>query len=573
MPDSMNDFSERTILTTAAWPYANNHLHMGHIAGAYLPADIFSRFQRMRGHRVLMVSGSDSHGTPVTVTAENEGITPEDVFNRYHASFLDTFERLGISFDLFTSTNTKNHADVTQDFFLTLMNKGFLYETEQTLLFDPEVHRFLPDRYIEGTCPKCGSQEARGDQCDDCGSTLDALDLLNPRSKLSNATPVEKPSKHWFLKLSAFSKDIREWLIAKNNWKPQVKNLSLGMIGEELPDRSITRDLTWGVPIPLENYETKRIYVWFEAVIGYLSAAIEWSESERNKTGNPDIWKDWWMENDSESYYFVGKDNIPFHAIIWPAMLLGYGGLNLPTNVPANQYLMMSGTKASKSRGTAVWMPDVLDHFHPDAIRYVLTASMPETSDSDFTWAEFVRRNNDELVARWGNLVNRVLAMTHKNFDGKVPPAPVTAAPESTTLLAASQDAFLRTGQELDKIEIRKALNEIMEVAAAANKYLEDRAPWAALKNENGGQAHAGETLHIALQVISNLAILFSPILPFSSKQVWEMIGHTSEDSLADWLPQAIIEGATLPTAQPIFAKLDLDSVEDIFVNGATYKV
>jgi len=570
MPDSMNDFSERTILTTAAWPYANNHLHMGHIAGAYLPADIFSRFQRMRGHRVLMVSGSDSHGTPVTVTAENEGITPEDVFNRYHASFLDTFERLGISFDLFTSTNTKNHADVTQDFFLTLMNKGFLYETEQTLLFDPEVQRFLPDRYIEGTCPKCGSQEARGDQCDDCGSTLDALDLLNPRSKLSSATPVEKPSKHWFLKLSAFSKDISEWLIAKNNWKPQVKNLSLGMIGEELPDRSITRDLTWGVPIPLDNYETKRIYVWFEAVIGYLSAAIEWSESERNKTGNPDIWKDWWIETDSESYYFVGKDNIPFHAIIWPAMLLGYGGLNLPTNVPANQYLMMSGTKASKSRGTAVWMPDVLDHFHPDAIRYVLTASMPETSDSDFTWAEFVRRNNDELVARWGNLVNRVLAMTHKNFDGKVPPAPVTTAPESTMLLAASQDAFLRTGQELDKIEIRKALNEIMEVAAAANKYLEDRAPWAALKNENGGRMHAAETLHIALQVISNLAILFSPILPFSSKQVWEMIGHTSEDSLANWLPQAIIEGATLPAAQPIFAKLDLDSVEDIFVNGAT---
>ena len=570
MPDSVKDFSERTILATAAWPYANNHLHMGHIAGAYLPADIFSRFQRMRGHRVLMVSGSDSHGTPVTVTAESEGITPEDVFNRYHQSFLDTFERLGISFDLFTSTNTQNHTDVTQDFFLTLMNKGFLYEAEQTLLFDPEVQRFLPDRYIEGTCPICGSQEARGDQCDDCGSTLDALDLIDPRSKLSNATPVEKPSKHWFLKLSAFSKDISEWLTTKNNWKPQVKNLSLGMIGEELPDRSITRDLTWGIPIPLDNYETKRIYVWFEAVIGYLSAAIEWSTSERNMTGNPDLWKDWWMEDNNETYYFVGKDNIPFHAIIWPAMLLGYGGLNLPTNVPANQYLMMSGTKASKSRGTAVWMPDVLDHFHPDAIRYVLTASMPETSDSDFTWAEFVRRNNDELVARWGNLVNRVLAMTHKNFDGKVPPAPVTAAPESTTLLAASQDAFQRVGQELDKIEIRKALNEIMEVAAAANKYLEDRAPWAALKDANGGQAHAGETLHIALQVISNLAILYNPILPFSSQEVWKMIGHSSESLLTDWLPQAINEGASLPAAKPIFAKLDLESVEDIFLNGTT---
>ena len=563
----MSDFSERTILAAVAWPYSNNHLHMGHIAGAYLPADIFSRYKRMRGHRVLMVSGSDSHGTPVTVRAEAEGITPEDVFNRYHTSFLDTFQRLGISFDLFTSTNTRNHMDVTQDFFLTLMNKGLLYEAEQTLLFDPEVQRFLPDRYVEGTCPMCESENARGDQCDDCGSTLDALDLINPRSKLSSAVPIEKASTHWFLKLSAFTKDITEWLNAKKNWKPQVKNLSLGMVGDELPDRSITRDLTWGIPVPLDNYETKRIYVWFEAVIGYLSASIEWSQSEKNTTGNPDIWKDWWQGDNNESYYFVGKDNIPFHAIIWPAMLLGYGGLNLPTNVPANQYLMMGGTKASKSRGTAVWVPDVLDHFHPDAIRYVLTASMPESSDSDFTWAEFVRRNNDELVARWGNLVNRVLAMTHKNFDGKVPPAPASPALESTTLLELSEEAFVRSGQAFDQIEIRKALNEIMEVAAAANKYLEDRAPWTALKNADIGVTHAAETLHTALQVISNLAILLTPILPFSSKQVWEMVGHSSESALTNWLPQAINAGTSLPTARPLFAKLDLDSVEDIFVN------
>ncbi len=549
-----------TILVAVAWPYANNHLHMGHLAGSYLPADIYARYHRMRRNRVLMVSGSDSHGTPVTVRAEEEGTTPEAVFTRYHESFLRTFEGYGISFDLFTSTDTPNHREVTQDIFLRLLERDFMYEAEQELLYDPKAARFLPDRYVEGTCPRCGYEGARGDQCDSCGATLDAVDLINPRSRLSDATPERRKTSHFFLRLSAFTERLRDWVEAQEHWRPHVRNFTLGMLREGLPDRAITRDIAWGVPIPLEGYESKRIYVWFEAVIGYLSAAKEWAASPLNPTGNAEDWRLWWQEPDAKSVYFQGKDNIPFHTIIWPSILMGYGGLNLPYDVPANQYLTMSGAKASKSRGGVVWAPDALERFDPDPFRYYLTAAAPETSDADFTWAEFVRRNNDELVARWGNLVNRVLTITRRNFEARVPEPPATLSEESAALLARVDEAFGSVGQAIEAVQLRRALNLAMEVAGAANQYLDARAPWVQVKQDRD---HAAETLFVAVNVISGLASLLNPVLPFTSQRVWALLAHPGEVQAAGWQRTPVLAGTELPEPQPLFRKLDDAVVEE----------
>ncbi len=543
-----------TILVAVAWPYANNHLHLGHIAGAYLPADVYARYHRMRGDRVLMVSGSDSHGTPVTVRAEEEGTTPEAVFERYHQSFLETFEGIGISFDLFTSTDTANHREVTQEIFTRLLERGYLYEAEQEQLFDVQVGRFLPDRYVEGTCPKCGAEGARGDQCDACGSTLDAIELINPRSRLSDSTPELRRTSHFFLKLSEFTEALQRWVEPQAHWRVNVRNFTLGMLREGLRDRAITRDLTWGVPIPLDGYDTKRIYVWFEAVIGYLSASKEWAASDRNPGGDAEDWRAWWEQPDAKTVYFIGKDNIPFHTVIWPAMLMAYGDLNLPYDVPANQYLTMGGSKASKSRGGVVWVPDYLDRYDPDPLRYLLTASAPETSDSDFSWGEFLRRNNDELVARWGNLVNRVLTITRRNFDGAVPAPPATLAPESAELLERVEAAFASVGADYDAVQLRRALNGAMEVAGAANQYLDARAPWQAVKTDRD---HAAETLFVALNVISGLVTLLNPVLPFTCQRAWAMLGHAGEVEAAGWTRTPVAAGTTLPEASPLFKKLD----------------
>ncbi|MDP2328652.1 MAG: methionine--tRNA ligase [Dehalococcoidia bacterium] len=548
--------SPETVLVAVAWPYANNHMHLGHVAGAYLPADIYARYHRMRGDRVLMVSGSDSHGTPVTVRAEEEGSTPEAVFQRYHQSFLATFEGMGISFDLFTSTDTENHRQVTQEIFLRLLERGYLYEAEQEQLFDAKMGRFLPDRYVEGTCPKCGFEGARGDQCDNCGSTLDAVELKNPRSRLSDSTPELRRTTHFFLKLSAFTEALQQWVETKEHWRLNVRNFTLGMLREGLKDRAITRDLTWGVPIPLEGeqYQSKRIYVWFEAVIGYLSASKEWAASPLNPSGNAEDWRAWWEGDTAKTVYFIGKDNIPFHTVIWPAMLMGFGGLNLPYDVPANQYLTMSGAKASKSRGGVVWMPDYLERYDPDPLRYLLTASAPETSDADFSWTEFLRRNNDELVARWGNLVNRVLTITRRNYDGRVPDAPATLAPESRELLERVDAAFASVGGDYDAVQLRRALNGAMEVASAANQYLDQRAPWQAVKTDRD---HAAETLHVALNVISGLVTLLNPVLPFTCQQAWKLLGHEGDVQAAGWRRTPVLAGTVLPEAVPLFKKLD----------------
>jgi len=544
------------ILVCVAWPYANTPLHAGQIAGAYLPADIFARYHRMRGNRVLMVSGSDAHGTPITVRAEQEGSSPQAVFERNHASFLDTFDRAGISFDLFTSTATENHARVTQDLFLRLRDQGYIYPGEQTLLYDPKAERFLPDRYVEGTCPRCGYEHARGDQCDNCGSTLDAVDLINPRSRFSDATPEPRTSTHFFLQLSAFNERLREWVEAQAHWRPAVRNFTLGLLREGLHDRGITRDLDWGIPVPVEGFEGKRIYVWFEAVIGYLSASIEWAQTSED----PQAWRAFWEDPAARTYYFQGKDNVPFHTTIWPAMLMGAGHLNLPYDIPANQYVTMSGAKASSSRNWAVWMPDYLDRHDPDPLRYMLSAIMPETSDSDFTWAEYVRRNNDELVATWGNLVNRVLTFTRRNFEAVVPELLGALSPASTAILQKVDAAFAVEGEQIEAVQLRAALHSAMAVAQEANRYLDERAPWAAIKQDRGS---AAETLYTAINVISGLATLLQPFMPFTSPRAWAMAGNSGAIEAAGWRRSQVAPGTPLPEPLPLFKKLDDSLVEE----------
>ena len=547
-----------TILVCVAWPYANGPMHAGQVAGAYLPADIYARYQRMRGNRVLMVSGSDAHGTPVTIAAEQEGISPEEVFQRSHRSFLDTFERLGISFDLFTHTDTENHHAVAQEIFTRLYERGHIYEAEQTMLYDPEVRRFLPDRYVEGTCPHCGYESARGDQCDHCGRNIDALELGQPRSRLSEATPEPRQTNHFFIRLSAFNERLTEWMEAQTHWRPAVRNFTLGMLREGLHDRAITRDLEWGVPIPLEGEEfaRKRIYVWFEAVIGYLSATKEWAQS----SGDADAWEAFWKDPAAKTVYFQGKDNITFHTTIWPAMLLGYEGLNLPHDVPANQYMTLSGSKASTSQNWAVWMPDYLDRHDPDPLRYMLAATMPESSDSDFTWGEYLRRNNDELVARWGNLVHRVLTLTRRHFEGQVPQPPAQLDPSSAAMLERVDRAFDAVGAEIESVRLRAALGEAMAVAQEANRYLDGRAPWQAVKAD---RESAADTLCTAVNVVSGLATLLQPFLPFSSGEAWRLSGHEGEIEAAGWRRSEAQPGTPLPEPAPLFRKLDSSIVEE----------
>lgn len=553
----MPDATPRNILVAVAWPYANTPLHAGQVAGAYLPADIFARYHRMRGNRVLMVSGSDAHGTPITVRAEAEGITPEAVFERNHASFLDTFARFGISFDLFTSTDTPNHIEVAQQLFTRLYDAGYIYPAEQTLLFDPKVQRFLPDRYVEGICPRCAYDGARGDQCDNCGSTLDALDLISPRSRLSDATPEPRASQHYFLKLSAFNEQLREWVEAQTHWRPAVRNFTLGLLREGLHDRAITRDIEWGVPVPLPGNEGKRLYVWFEAVIGYLSASIEWSKAH----GDPEAWRAFWEDPAGLTYYFQGKDNVPFHTTIWPAMIMGSATedhrLNLPYDVPANQYVTMSGAKASSSRNWAVWMPDYLNRHDPDPLRYMLSAVMPETSDADFTWAEYVRRNNDELVATWGNLVNRVLTFARRNFEERVPAAPATLADASQRVLERVDAAFGEAGAHIEAVQLRAALQSAMGAASEMNRYLDERAPWTAIRTD---PASAAETVFVAINAISGLATLLQPFMPFTSPRAWAMAGNVGDIEATGWRRTPVAAGTPLPEPAPLFVKLD-DSV------------
>ena len=504
-----------------AWPYANGDLHLGHIAGVYIPADVFARYHRLRGNQVLMVSGSDAHGTPITVAADREGVSPEEIFRRYHHRFLETYRRLGISFDLFTHTHTENHISVSQDVFRTLNERGYLFTRTQTQFYCEYDRRFLPDRYVEGTCPYCGYPSARGDQCDNCGRTLDAVELIDPRCRLCGRPPVLRETEHFFFDLPAFSDQLLAYIERQAHWRPNVQNFVRNFIQEGLKPRPVSRDLDWGVPIPVPGYEHKVMYVWFEAVIGYLSASIEWARHH----GDPESWQAWWRDPAARGYYFIGKDNIPFHALIWPAELLGYDpSLNLPYDIPASEFLNLEGQQFSTSRNWAVWVPDFLDRYAPDPLRDYLTSIAPETRDSEFTWQGFVERNNNELLATWGNLVNRVVSFAYRNFEGRVP-EPGSLAERDRELLAQIGQGFDAVGALYERVELKAAQREAMALAREVNRYLDEKAPWFQIRENREA---AATTIFVALRAIDSLKLLLAPVLPFSSEQVHRFLGYES---------------------------------------------
>jgi methionyl-tRNA synthetase len=543
------------ILVAVAWPYANGSLHLGHIAGAYLPADIFARYHRLKGNDVLMVSGSDQHGTPITIRAEQEGKTPAEIAGRYHREFLESWQKLGISFDLFTSTGTANHAEVTQDIFLALLKKGYIYKDSMSQPYCPHCQRFLPDRYVEGTCPFCGSTGARGDQCDDCGKPMNPAELVSPRCRLCGTAPRFEDSEHFFLKLSAFQEEILKWVNPQGHWRPNVYNLTQRYLKEGLKDRAITRDINWGVPVPLEGYENKRIYVWFEAVIGYLSASKEWAKSG----GDGEGWRPFWQDKDARSYYFIGKDNIPFHTIIWPAMLMGYGGLNLPYDVPSNEFLTIEGRKLSTSRNWAVWLPDYLSRYASDPLRYLLSINMPENGDTDFSWREFFRRNNDELVATYGNLVNRVLTFVYRNFDGGVPESG-KLDDQSRALLGKAEETLNGVGELISQCHFKQGVMAAMALAQEANRYLDDKSPWKVIKED---KAAAATSLYVALGVISALKVALYPFIPFSSQKLHEYLGFEGRVQDYGWKLNLPAPGQKLVEPKPLFTKLDEKLVDE----------
>lgn len=561
-----NNTQPEKIFVAVAWPYASGPRHLGHVAGAYLPPDIFARYHRMKGNRVLMVSGSDMNGTPITVAAEQAGVSPRTWSQRIHRLNTELWHRMGFTYDLFTDTTTPIHQKLVQDFFLRLLEKGYIFKDSTIAPYCLVDKRFLPDRYVEGICPHCGYNGARGDQCDNCGRPLDPIDLIDIRCRLCGSKPEFRESEHFFLDLPKLEKPLLEWLAQdKEFWRPNVVAFTTNWIREGLKARAYTRDIEWGVPIPVEGYEHsgKRIYVWFDAVKGYLSAAMEWARLK----GDPDAWKEWWVQEEgqprpSKAYYFIGKDNISFHTIIWPAMLIGYGGLNLPYDVPANEFLTgESGEKGSTSRGGGgvPWLPDVLDRYAPDAIRYFMTANAPETRDTAFSWAEFYRRNNDELVATYGNLAHRVLTFTSRNYEGKVP-QPGALTEQDKALLESARSAFARVGELVEACRFKEALREVMSVAAEANRYLDEAAPWKMIKTD---RERAGTSLYVALSAINMLKVLTAPFLPFSAQKLHELLGFSGDVHRERWAPTELAAGQALAAEiTPLFIKLDDKNID-----------
>jgi methionyl-tRNA synthetase len=588
--------TSRHILAAPAWPYANGPRHIGHVSGFGLPCDMFARYQRMSGNRVLMVSGTDEHGTPIQVQADAEGVTARELADRYNRVIAEDLTGLDMSYDLFTRTTTRNHYLVVQDMFRGLYDNGYIFPRKSLGAVSPSTGRTLPDRYIEGTCPICGYEHARGDQCDNCGNQLDPVDLISPRSKINGETPVFVETEQFFLDLPAFADVLGSWLQSKSGqWRPNVLKFALNLLGDLQP-RAITRDLDWGVPIPLDGWRDKtdkRIYVWFDAVIGYLSASIEWAR----RSGDPDAWRAWWQTPDADAYYFMGKDNIVFHAEIWPAMLLGYDGkgakdgqpgplgeLNLPSEVVSSEFLTMEGRKFSSSRSVVIYVRDFLARYNVDALRYYVAIAGPENQDTDFTWNEFVRRNNDELVANWGNLVNRSISFAARNI-GEIPIAGELTEVDHA-VLARSRAAFETVGEALGRCRFKAAIIETMRALAEANKYLSDQAPW---KLRDVDPDRMRTICHVALQLVDDGKTLLTPFLPRSSQKVHEMLGgsgawagmpriaEVSEDGgphypvitgdyagdAARWASAPIRTGVPLSQPVPLFAKLDPTVVDE----------
>jgi len=576
------------ILVAIAWPYANAEIHVGNLTGSHLPGDIFARYNRLRGRAVAMVSGSDSHGTPVTIKADAENTTAQAVYERYHEGFLDLLQQVGITYDLFTTTHTENHFSVSQRMFLALKKNNFLYTEKQLQWYSPSLKRFLPDRYVEGTCYICGYDKARSDQCDKCGTLLDPAKLIDPRCKIDGSTPELRETEHFFLDLGQLQGQVEDYLKTRESfWRPNVLRQSLGqMQADALHGRAITRDLDWGIPVPVEGWQGKCLYVWFEAVIGYLSAAIEYGKL----TGDSEAWRKWWQVPAARSYYFIGKDNIPFHAIIWPAELLGVGtdfdpeaALTLPYNIPANEFMNLEGQKISGSRSWAVWGRDFLSRYDPDPLRYYLTVNMPETRDSDWDWEDFYHKNNDELVATWGNLSNRVLPMIFRQWEGIVPD-PGELTPLEKELIAEVEKGFDSLAAEYEAVNLRAALAEGMRIASLVNKYLDTTAPWIAIKTDRQAAARA---VFVALRAIDSLKIMLAPVLPFTCEKLNNFLGYKEpifgqqftevvKDELGEhrvlrydgstasgaWQPSGLKPGTKLNPPEPLFKKLDVSIVE-----------
>jgi methionyl-tRNA synthetase len=584
----MSFMSKEFIHVSVAWPYANGDLHVGHLAGALLPADIFARYHRLKGNHVLMVSGSDSHGTPIMVEASKRGLSAEALFELYHNRFLRTLAKAGIAFDLYTHTHTENHERIAQDIFNTLLERGYLVKHPQTLLYSELEKRFLPDRFVEGQCYVCGYKDARGDQCDSCGTLIDATKLINPRSKANpNDTLVLKDTEHYFLDLPQFKQAIEHYFDQhEGQWRPQVMNFSRNFL-KELHARPITRDIDWGVPVPLEGWDDKRMYVWFEAVMGYLTASVEWAHN----IGQPDAWKQWWYNPDAKIYNFLGKDNIPFHTVIWQAELMGVTGLyhdgqtalNLPYDVPANEFMNIEGDKFSKSRNWAVWLPDILERYQPDAVRYYVARTMPETHDSDFSWEGFFTCVNNELLAAWGNLVNRVAGFAYKRYDGQVP-AYDALKPEDEAILEKVRGGFETVGALLEAVRLKDALHTAMNLVRDVNAYLDSRAPWKTIKTD---EADAARSVYTTLAAITNLNTLLAPFLPFSAQSVHEMLGyegrvfgtlgietyqeaarsHTAlvydaTGAVGTWEPRTLPAGQRLQEPKPLYIKLEPEVID-----------
>ncbi len=590
------------VLSAVAWPYANGPRHIGHVAGFGVPSDVFSRYMRMAGHDVLMVSGSDEHGTPILVLADAAGQPALDFVNLNHEIIAHELADLGCSYDLYTRTTTGNHYLVVQELFRRCLANGYFVQQGQAVALDPVTGRTLPDRYIEGTCPICGYAEARGDQCDNCGNQLDPTDLINPRSKIDGKTPEFVETQHWFLDLPALADGLEEWLDereASGTWRPNVIRFTRNIL-KEIRTRSMTRDIDWGIPVPgWENQPTKRFYVWFDAVIGYLSAAIEWAR----RSGDPEAWRRWWNDPSALSYYFMGKDNIVFHAQIWPAELLAYNGegarggepgefgrLNLPTEVVSSEFLTMGDQQFSSSRGHVLYVRDVLERYGPDPLRYFICAAGPESSDAAFTWAEFVQRNNSELVAGWGNLVNRTATMLSKNF-GEIPPR-ADLEPVDEAVLAACRAGFDTVGDLLAHHKLRAAIAEAMRVVGEVNKYLTATEPY---KMKDPAQRERLATvLHVAAQCVSDCNTILAPFLPHSANKVHQVLGGEGElmpmprieqvDELdpgagaglqsypvitgdytgtPPWASRPITVGAPVAKPTPVFTKLDPAVIEE----------
>jgi methionyl-tRNA synthetase len=560
---------------------------------------MFSRYQRMAGKQVLMVSGTDEHGTPIQVQADSEGVTARELADRYNRVIAEDLRALGLSYDLFTRTTTRNHYAVVQEIFTGLYNNGYVFPKTTLGAISPSTGRTLPDRYIEGTCPICGYPGARGDQCDNCGNQLDPVDLINPRSRINGETPVFVETEHLFLDLPAFTEALGSWLQTKSGaWRPNVLKFSLNLLGELQP-RAITRDLDWGVPVPLPDWRDrtdKRIYVWFDAVIGYLSASIEWAR----RSGDPDAWRAWWQSPDAESYYFMGKDNIVFHSEIWPAILLGYNGqgsrggkpgslgaLNLPTELVSSEFLTMEGKKFSSSRSVVIYVRDFLGRYDVDALRYYIAVAGPENQDTDFTWSEFIRRNNDELVANWGNLVNRTVSFAARNI-GEIP-APGELLGVDQAMLENSRQSFGIVGSSLSRSRFKQAINDAMRTVGDANKYLSDQAPW---KLRESDPDRMRTIMHVALQLVDDAKTLLTPFLPYSADKVYQMLGGSGTWSgmpeireaeepdgsggsssypvltgdyrtAARWEPSPVRAGTPLHPPAPLFAKLDRAVAEE----------